>query len=127
MGDCHYKIAERVPTTEEYQNLRKSLHCDPVSDEAVQRGLAHSLFAVCAVQDDEVVGCGRVVGDGGMYFFIQDLMVLPGNDREGIEECLMDEIMHYLKKAAPPNAIFCIKGCALQKGRCRQFGFKPDE
>lgn len=127
MDKCHYKIVKRVPSAEEYQNLRKSLDCETVSDEAVERGLAHSLFSVCAMQDDVVVGCGRVVGDGGIYFFIQDLMVLPAHEGEGIDDCLMDEIMLYLKKAAPPNAIFCIKGCSLQRGRCSQFGFKRDE
>jgi len=117
-------IVVRSPTVAEYQRLRDAIGCEHIDDGAVEIGLNHSLFAVCALHDSEVIGCGRVVGDDGLYFFIQDLMVLPGHEGEGIEACLMDEIMEYLKGAAPPNAFFCIKGCILQREHCKQFGFK---
>jgi len=116
-------IVQRAPSTVEYQRLRDIIGCDRIDDSAVEIGLSRSLFAVCALSEGEVIGCGRVVGDDGLYFFIQDLMVDPRHDNEGIEACLMDEIMEYLKKAAPPNAFFCIKGCHLQREHCKQYGF----
>jgi hypothetical protein len=41
------------------------------------RGLTHALFTVCALYEGNVIGCGRVIGDGGLYFYLQDIMVLP--------------------------------------------------
>jgi hypothetical protein len=29
-------------------------------------------------RDGDAVGCGRVVGDGGVYFYVQDVIVVPG-------------------------------------------------
>jgi predicted N-acetyltransferase YhbS len=120
----HFTITRRAPTVPEYQRLREAVGCDPVEDKAVEKGLGRSLFAVCATQGGEVIGCGRVVGDDGLYFFIQDLMVDPELDNEGIEACLMDEIMDFLKEAAPPGAFFCIQGCLYQREECKQYGFR---
>jgi len=39
--------------------------------------LAHSVYGVVVVHADQVIGMGRIVGDGFMYFYIQDVAVLP--------------------------------------------------
>jgi len=124
--DCsgYFKITKRTPTVPEYQRLREMAGCDAVEDRAVETALGRSLFAVCAIQDEEVIAYARVVGDGGLYFFIQDIMVDPEAEGSGIEECLMSEIMDFLKEAAPPGAFFCVKGCIFQREECRQFSFK---
>lgn len=120
----HFTISKRTPTVPEYQRLRKVVGCDLIEDSAVEKALGRSLFSVCALKDESVIGCGRVVGDDGLYFFIQDLMVDPEIEDQGIEACMMDEIMDYLKGAAPKGAFFCIKGCKFQNVQCKQFGFK---
>jgi hypothetical protein len=39
----------------------------PVPPDAAERALTHGLYALCAVDGDGVpIGCGRVVGDGGL-------------------------------------------------------------
>ena len=123
----HFTISRRTPTVTEYQRLRSSAGCDSMEEGAVERALGRSLFSVCATEGEELIGCGRVVGDGGLYFFIQDLMVDPRLEGQGIEDCIMSEIMDYLKETAPPGAFFCIKGCMFQREQCRQFGFQLDE
>ncbi len=127
MSGKHFTIEHRTPTAHDYLRLRESIGCDPIEAVAVERALKNSLFSVCAVVESAVIGFCRVVGDGGLYFFIEDIMVEPEYDSEGIEELLMDEIMEYLKEAAPPSAFFCIKGCRVQKEQCKQFGFNLSE
>jgi ribosomal protein S18 acetylase RimI-like enzyme len=34
--------------------------------------------------NSEVVGCGRVVGDGGLHFYLADIIVRPEYQRQGI-------------------------------------------
>ena len=64
-------LVERVPTFDEYQNLRKAVGWWDVETKATGIGLHNSLFSVCVIFENEVVGCGRVIGDGGIYFYIQ--------------------------------------------------------
>ena len=71
------KIIERQPTVGEYQKIRGTTNWTTVSNQQVDRALKKSLFNVCAVQDNQVVGIGRIIGDGGLYYYIQDVIVLP--------------------------------------------------
>jgi GNAT superfamily N-acetyltransferase len=43
---------------------------------------------------------GRIVGDGAMYFYIQDVIVDPSYQGTGVGSILMDHIEHYLSIAA---------------------------
>jgi len=63
-----YMIVERCPTVEEYKKLRKAVKWIAIDDEAIKKGLENSLFAVCILYNNEVIGCGRVIGDGGILY-----------------------------------------------------------
>ncbi len=97
-------LVERAPTLEEYQKLRKAVGWWDVDTKATEAGLFNSLFSVCIIFENEVVGCGRVIGDSGIYFYIQDVIVLPDFQGKGIGRRIMDAIMEYLKAYAYPGA-----------------------
>jgi len=79
-----YALVERPPTIEEYQSLREIVGWGNTDAKATEIGLGNSLFSVCVIYKNEIIGCGRVVGDGGIYFYIQDIIVLPEFQRKGI-------------------------------------------
>jgi ribosomal protein S18 acetylase RimI-like enzyme len=70
-------IVERAPTPDEYRRLRVSVGWNELSPDAIRAGLTGSLYSVVLERDGEAVGCGRVVGDGGVYFYVQDVIVVP--------------------------------------------------
>ena len=118
-----YILIERSPTVEEYQRLREAVGWGKLDTEAVETGLRNSLFSVCVIYKDEVIGCGRVVGDGGIYFYIQDIIVLPKFQKQGIGKRIMDAVMSHLSSHAPPNAFI---GLMAAKGVSRfyeKYGF----
>ena len=100
-----YTLVERPPTVEEYQRLREAVGWESVDAEATEAGLRNALFSVCVTYKDEVIGCGRVVGDGGIYFYIQDIMVLPEFQRRGLGRCIMGAVMDHLGSHAHPNCV----------------------
>lgn len=102
--DEKFRLVERVPTLEEYQKLRKGVGWWDVDNKATEIGLHNSLFSVCVIFENEVVGCGRVIGDSGIYFYIQDVIVLPDFQGKGVGKRIMDAIMNYLKAHAQPGA-----------------------
>ena len=117
------KLEHRSPTISEYKQLRASVGWWKVDKGAAETGLANSLFSVVAVENDTLVGFGRVVGDGGLYFYIQDLIIHPEFQEKGFGKQVMDELMSFIKARAKAGAFI---GLMAAKGLGRyyeSFGF----
>ena len=65
----------------------------------LEQSLAHSLAIYVARDGEEIVGLVRLVGDGFSSVFVQDLIVLPSYQRQGIGSDLMKEALADYKDA----------------------------
>lgn len=65
----------------------------------LEQALSHSLAIYLALDGDAVVGLVRLVGDGFSSVFIQDLIVLPSYQRQGIGSDLMKKALGDYKDA----------------------------
>ena len=61
--------------------------------EMLEQALSHSLVIYVALDGDAVVGLIRLVGDGFSSVFVQDLIVLPTYQRQGIGSTLMNQAL----------------------------------
>ncbi|HEM3458502.1 GNAT family N-acetyltransferase [Streptococcus suis] len=62
----------------------------------LQKALEHSLFVLAAFDGARLVGLLRAVGDGYSIVFIQDILVLPTYQRQGIGRQLLEQaITHF--------------------------------
>ena len=92
--------------------------------EALETGLQNSLFSVCVVLENEVIGCGRVIGDRGIYFYVQDIIVLPEFQGKGIGSLIMNPIMEYLKAHARDGAFIGLMAARGVSKFYERYGFK---
>ena len=67
--------------------------------EMLEQALSHSLAVYMALDGDAVVGLIRLVGDGFSSVFVQDLIVLPSYQRQGLGSALMKEALKDYKDA----------------------------
>ena len=65
----------------------------------LEQALPHSLVIYLALDGDAVVGLIRLVGDGFSSVLVQDLIVLPSYQRQGIGRSLMKEALEDYKDA----------------------------
>ena len=65
----------------------------------LKQALSQSLVIYLALDGDAVVGLIRLVGDGFSSVFVQDLIVLPSYQRQGIGRSLMKEALEDYKDA----------------------------
>ena len=65
----------------------------------LEQALSHSLATYLARDGEEIVGLVRLVGDGFSSVFVQDLIVLPSYQRQGIGSDLMKEALADYKDA----------------------------
>ena len=63
----------------------------------LEQALSHSLVIYLALDGDAVVGLIRLVGDGFSSVLVQDLIVLPSYQRQGIGSALMKEALEDYK------------------------------
>ena len=65
----------------------------------LEQALSHSLATYLARDGEEIVGIVRLVGDGFSSVFVQDLIVLPSYQRQGIGSTLMKQALSDYKDA----------------------------
>lgn len=51
-----------------------------------------------ALVNDEVVGMGRLVGDGVMYWYLQEIVVLPEYQGNGIGTAIVNKLLKYVEE-----------------------------
>lgn len=131
-------IVERFPSPEEYNALRASAGWGTYDLEIARACLPRSLYGVCAVTGGAVTGGGeiggstvgmaRVVGDGGLVCYIQDVVVLPAWRGQGVARLLMDAVMAWVRVHMAPNAVVGLMAAAGLESFYRSYGFqaRPD-
>ena len=85
---------------EDYRKLRESVEWLPYSKEQTQKALDNSLYTIIAVDDDQTIGMGRLIGDG-VYYMIADIVVHPNHQRQGVGNKIVNMIIEYVEKATP--------------------------
>jgi len=122
-------LVERAPTVQEYRRLRSAVGWGEMPDEGLASGLASALYSCVVVHDGEAVACGRVVGDGGMYFYVQDVIVIPEYHGRGLGAQVMEAVMGYLEGVAKPGAFVGLMAAENVEGFYEHYGFhrRPDD
>jgi GNAT superfamily N-acetyltransferase len=113
----------------EFLKLRDALDWGRLSSEDAQRSLDRSLFFARAMDGDEVVGFGRVVGDGVMYFYIQDMMVAANRQGEGIGARILESLLQQIRGVAIKGATVGLMAARGKSGFYARYGFikRPSE
>lgn len=60
---------------------------------ALRNGFVHSLLVLAAYEGDELLGVIRAVGDGFTIVFIQDVLVYPERQRQGVGTALVEAVL----------------------------------
>ncbi len=63
---------------------------------ALRQGFKNSLLTLAAYENDELLGIIRVVGDGFTIVFVQDILVFPNKQRQGIGTALLKAVLERL-------------------------------
>lgn len=100
----NYELSEEVPRVSDYIDIRLKAGLSRKSEEAARIGLPNSLYSVVVYFREERVGIGRVIGDGGCFFEITDMAVLPDHQKKGVGAIIMNALVGYLHSNAPSTA-----------------------
>lgn len=118
-------LEENIIDVNTYLELRSSVGWKKLSDEQAEKALKNSLFTLCAFEDGKPIGMGRIVGDGVVIDYIQDLIVRPDYQKSGVGRRIIERLISYVEETKIENTeiMLCLM-CA--KGReefYKRFGF----
>ena len=109
-------LHDRLPTIDEYRDLCTSVGWAPVLNfDAAPVSLSRSLLGVVATLHGRTVGMGRVVGDGAIYHYVQDVVVHPDLQTSGIGDEIVARLVARIHAQAPERAfigVFAATGTA---------------
>ena len=60
---------------------------------ALKQGFQNSLLTLAAYENNELLGIVRVVGDGFTIVFVQDILVFPAKQRQGVGTALLKAVL----------------------------------
>ena len=95
------EIRVNTLTPELFLALYRSVGWDPPCIEQVQTALQNTLATFTCYDGDRPVGMARVIGDGGMSFYIKDFAVVPSSQGKGVGKCLLTALEQYVKECKP--------------------------
>ena len=92
-----------VLTAEAFLALYTSVGWEPPCEAQAQVALQNSLVTFTALDDGKPVGMARLIGDGGMSFYIKDFAVVPAYQSKGVGTLLLNALEDYIKEHIAPD------------------------
>lgn len=91
------RLVDNVLQAEDFVRLRIETGFAEIPVEHARKALQNGLVNVSALYRGELVGMGRLVGDGVMYWYLQEIIVLPQFQGRGIGRLIVNHLVEYAR------------------------------
>ncbi len=125
MKDIEFQLIENKLNAKDFIRLKVATGFKDRPLEQVEKALSNNLFDVIAVSEGKVIGMGRLVGDGVMYWYLQEIIVLPEFQGKGIGTRIVNRLLEFISDNTVPGT-FTSVGLTAATGRdsfYEKFGF----
>lgn len=109
-------IVENDITVSEYLDMRARVNWRKLSEKQAELAIRNSLYIVKAIDENgQMVGIGRVVGDGAVICYIQDLIVDPKYQKQQIGSLMISKLIAFVESIREDGTqmmlcLMCAKG-----------------
>ena len=117
-------ITPTAPDTQIYIDFRQSCGWGDTDKTLAKLAIKNSLLWVRASLEGETIGFVRLIGDGALNFYIQDLIVSEAHRGKGVGTKLMDELFVCLKDVVPKGATIGLMAVADEEKFYESYGFQ---
>jgi GNAT superfamily N-acetyltransferase len=121
--DGEIELIESFPAVDTYRMLRAAAGMLPKTLEAAERGLRSTLYGVSLRHAGDTIGMGRIIGDGGCFFIVVDIAVLPEWQGKGLGTRVMTALDAWLRVHVPESAYVSLVADGDAKHLYTKFGF----
>lgn len=120
---------EKKPSAREYNDLTEAVGWGREPEDITEEMFENTLYSVCAYDGESMIGFARIVGDGILFAYIQDVMVLPEYQGQHVGSCLMEYILGEISRRTviSPNIRTYLGASEGKEDFYRRFGFVTRE
>ncbi len=108
------ELVENILSPEDFVRLRNTTNFADIPIEHARRALQGGLVNVSALYNGELVGMGRLVGDGAMYWYLQEIVVLPEYQKQGIGTQIVNYLVDYAVEHSYTGKFTSIGGVSVK-------------
>ena len=108
------RLVDNILQAEDFIRLRIEAGFAEVPVEHARKALHNGLLNVSAIYKGELVGMGRLVGDGAMYWYLQEIVILPQFQRKGIGTMIVNHLVDYAKANSTTGKFTTIGGVSAK-------------
>lgn len=124
-------LKDNALDTNIYLNLRKAAGWKSLTQEQAQKAIDGSILTVVVYDEERPVGMARIVGDGAVICYVQDLIVIPEYQGKGVGQMIMESLIDYVRELKLPGTqIMLDLMCAVgREDFYKKYGFiaRPTE
>lgn len=91
------KYVEKRLTVDEYLYLRDAVKWKKLTKRQAELAIENCLYMIGVYDDERLIGMGRIVGDGAVICYIQDLIIIPEYHHKGIGSVLIMHLKDYVE------------------------------
>ncbi len=119
-------LMDNILKPEDFVRLRVATGFADIPVEHARKALRNGLLNVSALKDGELIGMGRLVGDGAMYWYLQEIVVLPEYQGMGIGTMIVNHLVDYAVKNSSTGKFTTIGGVSAtgKEGFYQKLGFE---
>ncbi|HXV78436.1 MAG TPA: GNAT family N-acetyltransferase [Candidatus Binatia bacterium] len=117
-------VVQRKPSVEEFESVVASVGFRAHDKAAVEIALHNTIFSVCAMEEQYLVGLGRLVGDGAIGFLLTNIMVRPSHQRRGLGSLIVKALCSYVEALPYKNIVVEVVPLPGSASFYERFGFK---
>lgn len=108
------KLVDNILQAEDFVRLRVEAGFVEIPVEHARKALQNGLLNVSAIYNGELVGMGRLVGDGAMYWYLQEIIIVSDFQRKGIGTMIVNHLIDYAKENSITGKFTTIGGVSAK-------------
>lgn len=103
------EVRRHLPSVAEYVALNRAVGWTVPCEEACERALAATVVSVGAFDGKQLVGMGRIIGDGVDNWVLVDIIVEPAHQRRGVGAAMISALEAEVAARKPGSTVllFC--------------------
>jgi len=106
-----------------FADFREKCGWGQISEDVAKTAIANSLVFISTYRKEQLVGFGRVIGDGALNYYVQDLIVEKAWQGQGIGKAILAKLLAEIGKQAVAGATVGLMAASGKEQFYERLGF----